>query len=372
MNTNHARPRQRVSHAARRTIFIVRSGHLLRRLRSKALTLGLLGAPIRTYYGLRFWAPVWRGILNRRARFAHGAGEEHLSATQGTALAGLRTNGLAVLGARDLVGGAVWERACDHATRLLGSADVQSQVAAGRSVGIHGKDFVVRVFGEDAALDLTSPLAQLLLSPSILTIVNAYFGFHARLQSFDVWCNLSVEESPSTTASQRWHRDYEDRQLVKLFVYLRDVGAHQGPFSFIPGTHKLGPWGGVFPSRPPEGAYPPDGAVEDEFGDNLTVRCTGPAGTTILCDTTGLHQGGRVTTGVRELITATYASMAAIDPVPYQLADAAQVTAVPDIARRALPSTRRGHANATRRADDGGSRFHRLTRGHRTESRVRG
>ena len=49
-------------------------------------------------------------------------------------------------------------------------------------------------------------------------------------------------------ASQNWHVDFDDKHLLKAFVYLSDVGTDHGPFEYVPGSqpggrhHDVRPW----------------------------------------------------------------------------------------------------------------------------------
>ena len=49
----------------------------------------------------------------------------------------------------------------------------------------------------------------------------------------DLWYNLPVEQSELPVDSERWHRDHEDRKIVKLYLYLVDVEEQMGPFTYI-------------------------------------------------------------------------------------------------------------------------------------------
>ncbi len=83
---------------------------------------------------------------------------------------------------------------------------------------------------------------------------------------------------PLHTGIQAWHRDQDDEKFVGLFVYLTDVQTKpDGPHQFQIGTHR--------------GGTPFD----------LTWAALGPAGTTFLADTSGLHRGLRPTTKSRTL-----------------------------------------------------------------------
>jgi hypothetical protein len=125
-----------------------------------------------------------------------------------------------------------------------------------------------------------------------------------RLTALDLWYNVATE-GPDLY-SQRWHRDPDDRVILKTFLYLRDVDEDNGPFCYIPGTHRAGPL------RQKIGRlnYPKPGVVERKFSPSRRQVCTGKAGTLVFCDTTGFHKGGHPKRGARLLFNAVYTSNA--------------------------------------------------------------
>jgi hypothetical protein len=153
------------------------------------------------------------------------------------------------------------------------------------------------------------------LSEPITRIVCSYLGMFCKVVDIDLWGN--VPTPVAKIYSQRWHRDPEDRRLVKVFLYLRDVDARTGPFCYIPGSHNGGPYGRVFPQKVPDSVYPADGEVEQRFSENQMLTCTGKAGTLIFCDTSGLHRGGHATDRLRLLLTSAYTTHAGLDAQRY-------------------------------------------------------
>jgi hypothetical protein len=172
-----------------------------------------------------------------------------------------------------------------------------------------GKYFIVRPLGElPLSLDLGELVVGAALSDPILRIVSGYLGMFSRLTALDMWYNVALDGSD--VFSQRWHRDPEDRALIKTFLYLRDCGETNGPFCYVPGSHNAGPL------RQKIGRlnYPDDGVVEARFPLERRKVCTGKAGTLIFCDTTGFHKGGHPTTDGRLLFNAVYTTNGS-DPV---------------------------------------------------------
>ena len=118
--------------------------------------------------------------------------------------------------------------------------------------------------------------------------------------------------------SQRWHRDPEDKIVVKMFLYLNDVDEKTGPFMYVRGSHHLGKYKNLFPTAPPAGSYPPLGSVEEKISKGDINIKTGRAGTIIFCETSGLHKGGYATEKERLMFTAIYASKVATSPKVYK------------------------------------------------------
>ena len=84
----------------------------------------------------------------------------------------------------------------------------------------------------------------------MLDIANTYHGFWSKLQYLDFWYTPPVPADTPRRVSQHWHRDYDDRHLLKVFIYLVDVDDDTGPFEFIPGSEPGGPYGELWPWRP--------------------------------------------------------------------------------------------------------------------------
>ena len=64
-------------------------------------------------------------------------------------------------------------------------------------------------------------------------IARHYFSQNVRLTNCDYWLNLPAKDNSEPYGSQLWHRDYEDKQLLKIFLYFNKVNDEQGPLSFI-------------------------------------------------------------------------------------------------------------------------------------------
>jgi hypothetical protein len=159
-----------------------------------------------------------------------------------------------------------------------------------------------------------SLLANAALTPAIKAISDAYYGMRTRVADINIWRNLPSNHAP--VASQLWHRDQPDDHLVlKMFVYLEDVTAGAGPFSYVKGTHGKGDrkWKPAGTLHDGHNMRAHDDDMHREVPEARRPIFTGPAGTVLLADTIGWHKGGQATTTPRLLFHVLYASRAATD-----------------------------------------------------------
>lgn len=177
------------------------------------------------------------------------------------------------------------------------------------------------------------PVSQYLAAPAFAAISCRYMNMVPRYVGSSFW-HTKPAPSDDRVYSQMWHRDYNDRRLVKIFLYLNDVGDNNGFFEYMTGTHIHGPQGKSFDQIGPDGfrAYPDQQAIEKLANDAGTlklsdvpkdkhsgdaapwhgkikvVQCQAPAGTLIFADTFGVHRGGYVKAGHRDMIMSTYST----------------------------------------------------------------
>lgn len=182
------------------------------------------------------------------------------------------------------------------------SEPIQEQIRSGQS-NYSKKSFLVQLV--DPAIDPDGPLARLALDENLLRIVTRYLGFAPVWFDTFGWCNFPTPEEAS--ASQLWHRDPEDRQLIKVFVYLDDVDADTGPFQYVLRSHSRNEEGFKTP-RYRDSRRVTDEDMEATYPHNGWKACTGPAGSLIVADTVGFHKGGKPKSRDRILVTMTYTS----------------------------------------------------------------
>jgi len=136
------------------------------------------------------------------------------------------------------------------------------------------------------------------LEERIIAIVETYIGLPVSYRGVQPRIDLADGTQVET---RLWHRDGEDRRIVKFIVYVDDVPPGEGGFEFI-----------AKPDAPPTELLPlTDHRVADADMARLVPverwrPCTGPAGTVVVTDTCSVwHRGG--VPGGRARMTLFYA-----------------------------------------------------------------
>ena len=256
-----------------------------------------------------------RLFANRASRRMYAQAPPELDETQQTVLDRLHEDGYATLPLSDLLADqTVWNELDANATTFI--ADTEAELAREQAGGESalrrraGKEFVVRKYAWGVQLGLDDPWLRLGTNPRLLDVANAYLGMWSKLEYVDVWYTPPAT-AEQRRSSQRWHRDFNDRHLLKAFVYLVDVDADTGPFEYVPRSAPGGELERLWPWRPLGDNYPPEGELEDRI-DGRAVTFTAPKGTIIFCNTSGFHRGGFAKTKPRVLATFTWDSPASL------------------------------------------------------------
>lgn len=245
----------------------------------------------------------WHWWANPRSARAFASARPGLTAAQAQVVSHLRSRGLARVPLRDLFasdGDRVWQEVRQSVERFVAEPRVQEQARVFREQARAEawKQYVVKMFPDEPAIvPQGNPLLQLATRHEILDVVNTYLGLYARLNSVNAWYTVPTGSADrQRSASQQWHRDPEDRRLLKMFLYVNDVGADSGALEYIPSTRTGGPDAhllrpaGLLAERGYN--YPAPDLVRDILSRSPSVVADGPAGTLVLCDTSGLHRGG--------------------------------------------------------------------------------
>lgn len=259
-----------------------------------------------------------RLLANAGARWRFSHLEPVLDHVQQRIVQDVRTEGYSVLSFSELFPDpAHWSELEASASRFI--AEVEEGLereAAGEPAPVLrrrvGKEFVIRRYSYGITLGFDDPWLRLAADRRMLDIANAYHGLLTKLEYVDLWYTPPVSKDTPRRVSQNWHRDFNDRHLLKAFIYLVDVDDDTGPFEHIPGSEPGGAFSHVWPWRPLGVNYPPRDEFE-KWAASLPVRTfTGPKGTMLFCNTAGFHRGGFATGKARVLATFTYDSPAAL------------------------------------------------------------
>ncbi len=180
---------------------------------------------------------------------------------------------------------------------------VQAIVSGSAAPSNKKKDFLVHLVDFPRGVPAGDPLLKLALDTRLLEIVSLYLGMWPRLHSVAAWLNYPTPIPAST--SQLWHSDPEDLTIIKVFIYLTDVGEQSGPFTYVPETQPFGRKAKQAARCKKRGS---DDDMRRVFPSNAWQVCTGAKHTMILADTLGCHRGGKPESDPRILITFTYTS----------------------------------------------------------------
>jgi hypothetical protein len=174
-------------------------------------------------------------------------------------------------------------------------------------------------FEEQSSVLAMPAIVKLATNKHILKLVRHYLGALPRLSAMGI--SIYQPEQEGLLPSGDWHIDKGPISSLKMFIYLNDVNADNGPHAFVAGSHN-------------------DAKVEDAlnacFSDNpdlveqflehqrwatedvamvfpgREVFHTGPAGFAILEDIRGLHRATPLNTGQRIMLTLEWS----LDPSP--------------------------------------------------------
>lgn len=160
-----------------------------------------------------------------------------------------------------------------------------------------------RLYGADR---VSEPIAALCNDAFIRSTLHAYersddvrgFALAARMDA--------KPNNPGSGVG--WHRDDALLSQAKAIYYLSDVGPQQGPFEYLPGSHRPER---IVVDMLRAGAehgqmrFPDDtiAALESGWPGYKRQVATAPEGSVLLADTRGLHRGSPIVAGSRYAVT---------------------------------------------------------------------
>jgi len=254
-----------------------------------------------------------RALSNRHSRGLYAHGRPELDDVQARIVSEVESQGYSLLTFPELFSDeARWhelEEMRDHFVRAT-EADLGK---GGEHVRVReGKEFVVRLHSYGVTIGLDDPWFAICASRRMLDVANAYLHMWSKLEYLDVWYSVPQTADAARVSSQLWHRDYNDKHLLKAFLYLVDVDEEMGPFQYVAGSQPGGPYADAWPWKPLGQNYPSEGELERRIPESAVKSFVGAKATLVFCNTSGFHRGGFSTTSPRILATATYTSPASL------------------------------------------------------------
>lgn len=262
----------------------------------------------------RGWS--WRYVFNPRPTLAYRLDRPSLSPEERRVADELETNGIAMSSVAALAEATSLAPLFDElvnevraAERLREGEIRRAREEADRPAVGGEKKFLLELLGLHPVLEPDSVFGRFALARPFLGVANAYFGMYTKLRHYNVWRNFPSKGAART--SQLWHRDREDRRILKCFVYLSDVDADSGPLTYVPGSHAGG-------RRTAEPESFVEAGVRRSSDEQMAkvhpaegwVTATGPAGTVVFADTRGFHRGGLVRGRDRLMFVSMFTSAA--------------------------------------------------------------
>jgi hypothetical protein len=159
-----------------------------------------------------------------------------------------------------------------------------------------------------AAETLSTPIQRFNLDPMLLSLGESYSA-HPLVPFFTLAGRL--RPTPGNLGSGGgWHRDTAVENQFKTLVYLTDTGLENGPFEYVPGSHRVR---ALVKTILGAGIAHAQNRLTDEEVERacaaMSIRpktLTAPAGTLLLIDSSGLHRGMPISTGERYALTTYY------------------------------------------------------------------
>ncbi len=118
--------------------------------------------------------------------------------------------------------------------------------------------------------------------PKVLAIVEGVLGAKPTIGAMRLWWS-TPSASGEPEHAEKFHRDVDDLRFLKLFVYLTDVDDEAGPHIYAAGSHRRNELNRITRYE--------DQEVEAVMGRDAIRRFKGPAGTSFIENTYGLHRG---------------------------------------------------------------------------------
>lgn len=152
-------------------------------------------------------------------------------------------------------------------------------------------------------------IQRLATHPAILATAQEYLGVVPILTKIDVWYSMASGGKSSVADFQGWHVDYNCLKSIKLFVFLSNVTALNGPHIYVARSHTdFGLLRKDSLRAHVRDQTVAEDAVKQFYGEGRLVHMTGERGTVLLEDTHAVRRGASVLEGQRVMMQIEYAA----------------------------------------------------------------
>ena len=257
---------------------------------------------------------VLRDVKNNASRVSYK--KAMLNNRQQHILEELQQNGFVMIPATDAFTAAQWQKYCDSVDGFVNDAATQESrnqyYASGKTEGkvtdaSFNKTFILRGADLNKNFLQKTPLTELKQNDFLNPIINNYYGQLSKVIYVDYWYTLKTHNPNQDIYSQAWHCDPEGDKIVKVFVYFSDVDERSGALQYIKGTQHGGKNSDALKSIKRNTSYYPElSFVDANFPKEDIIQAKAPRGTIMICDTRGLHRGGKCLDNERVLGVLEY------------------------------------------------------------------
>ena len=250
------------------------------------------------------------------------ASKTQLDEVQQKVLRELCENGVALVHFDELFGDRqLWTILSRAADEFVSGPQVRDGLESWAKDGrksVKKKRYLVRLYPENPLVEPDDLWLGLGVDARIVGVVNSYLGLFAKLSGFEVWYTIADTQERRPIGSQNWHRDPEDRKMVKVFLYCSDVTEGCGPLEYVRQSRDG--------ERNCHTSY--NGTAWRGSGEDIVhvasediVTATGRKGTLAFCDTAGLHRGGYAVDAPRVLAKWIFSTPASLHPRRFKMVD---------------------------------------------------
>jgi hypothetical protein len=247
---------------------------------------------------------------NDEARRVFAEHAPALDDLQSEVVARLRTDGIAEVEFASLFSTDSWKEVAAEAATF--AREVERTRAVDRErIGKPPPDQLIhRLHQKAAERRVDDPWLRIALSPGLLDVVNTYLEMWSKLTH----CNETYKAAPPHGAEhwEEWHRDAQDKRLVRVLLHLSDVQGGADQLKYVAGSTGEGPYAALWPWAPGRRRVAPATEFADLVPDSAIRTLSPRAGTIVLWNASGLHREGSTARGPQVLWKCSYSSAASL------------------------------------------------------------